>query len=373
MIDPKAFAERLARVGVTFFTGVPDSLLKNFCNYVSSHHIPTEHITAANEGGAIAVAAGYYLGTGQIPLVYFQNSGLGNSINPLVSLCHQSVYQIPMLLLIGWRGEPGIEDEPQHMTQGAITEGLLLQMGISSFVIGSDDNLDIVEIVASEIRGKKAPVALLVKKGTFKQFHSPTPEKIVYRHTRERFIQKLLGILGAADRVVATTGMCSRELYEARIARGEDLSKDFLSVGSMGHASSIAFGLALASPQHRIICLDGDGALLMHMGALPVIGQTKPHNLVHLLINNGVHDSVGGQPTCALEADLCGVARASGYANVFMVEDLDTFSKCFSSLDDTCGPSFIEIRVRPGARVDLGRPESLPIKNKERFMQFLVS
>lgn len=373
MLDPQEFVEYLQANAVDFFTGVPDSLLKDLCGCLGRLSRADQHIIAANEGGAIALALGYHLATGKIPLVYLQNSGLGNIINPLLSLTDREVYAIPMLILIGWRGEPGIHDEPQHKKQGRVMLPMLDAMDIPYSVIGPevDDPKTIVTDALKCVREISAPYALVIKKGVFKSFSVARVEELELELCREEAIQMVIDILGETDVVVSTTGMTSREVYEHRHNKGAGHYRDFLTVGGMGHASHIALSIALRRPERMVYCLDGDGALLMHMGALCINGSLKPRNLKHIILNNGAHDSVGGQPTVGLSVDLLAIAGAAGYEYIARVRNKEDVYSGLLCLRNSNGPSLLEIRVRRGARKDLSRPTTTPVQNKSAFMEFL--
>ena len=373
MIDPQEFVEQLQLKEVEFFTGVPDSLLKDLCGCLE--HLPqaNKHVVAANEGGAVALALGYHLATRKIPLVYLQNSGLGNIINPVLSLADKEVYSIPMLLVIGWRGEPGVHDEPQHKKQGRVMLPMLQAVEIPYSVLGPEvDNADdIVADALAYLRKASAPFALVIKKGTFKPFTTSRIDAEEFPLSREEAIQHVLEVMDESDMVVATTGMSSREVYECRAKKGEGHHRDFLTVGGMGHASQIALGIALQKPERSIYCLDGDGALLMHMGALAINGTFKATNLKHVILNNGAHDSVGGQPTVGLSIDLLSVANAVGYKYAVRAQSSKELHSSLRVFKDSMGPSLLEIRVRRGSRKDLGRPATTPAQNKEVFMDFV--
>ena len=371
MIDPREFVTSLQAKAVEFFTGVPDSLLKDLCGCLERLPRADQHIVAANEGGAVALALGYHLATGKIPLVYLQNSGLGNIINPLLSLADGEVYAIPMLIVIGWRGEPGVHDEPQHKKQGRVMLPMLEAMEIPYSIVGPE--VDHSEIILTKAvryaRETGAPYALVIKKGTFKSFNAEPVAEFEFELSREEAIQAVLDVLKESDVVVSTTGMASREVYEYRHNKGTGHQRDFLTVGGMGHASQIALGVALQKPARMVYCLDGDGALLMHMGALSITGSLKPRNLKHIILNNGAHDSVGGQPTVGLSIDLVGMARAAGYEHAVRTQTKEELRSSLLFLKDCGGPSLLEIRVHGGARQDLGRPTTTPAQNKAAFMK----
>ena len=377
MIQPKFFYDTLAQYGINFYAGVPDSLLKNLCAYITDHADAAHNIIAANEGGAMGLAAGHYLATGQIPVVYMQNSGQGNIINPLASLTDKDVYNIPVLLVIGWRGKPGVHDEPQHVKQGKVTTGLLNTMGIDYTVLSKDEDKAAAQIkkAVDFMRQTKECYALVIEKDTFDSYALQYVEKNDQTLSREEAIQTVAAALGEKDCIVSTTGMISRELFEYRAGKGESHERDFLTVGSMGHASQIALGIALEKTDRRVWCFDGDGATIMHMGSMAIVASKAPKNYIHVVFNNGAHDSVGGQPTVGLKIDLPAAAKAVGYKSVFSVETKETLEKKLSTLNSQLstlgGPVLLEVKVKKGNRKDLGRPTTTPIQNKEALMAFL--
>lgn len=373
MLNCQAVFEALRERGITYYTGVPDSLLKDFCSFVTDHTDERNHVIAANEGGAVALAAGYHLATGRVGLVYMQNSGQGNAVNPLVSLADPKVYGIPMLLVIGWRGEPGRPDEPQHVKQGEVTLPMLDALGIRYEVL--PDTLDAaaacIERGLIHTQEHKTPFALVVKKGTFSKYKLQRQEENVYPLSREQAIRQIADSLGECDVVVSTTGMPSRELFEHRVNSGVGTGRDFFTVGSMGHASMIALTIAESRPDRRIYCLDGDGALIMHMGAMAIIGTRRPANYRHIVLNNGAHDSVGGQPTAAFGVDIPAIAAACGYAHALRATSREELERCLQDAAELDGPLLLEVRVARGSRPDLGRPTTTPMENKQRFMEFI--
>jgi len=372
MIAPELFVGELQSRGTGFFTGVPDSLLKNLCAYITDAFDEKHHIIAANEGNAVALAVGHHLATGTIPMVYMQNSGEGNAVNPLLSLADGDVYRIPLLLCIGWRGEPGVHDEPQHVKQGKVTLSLLETMGIPFLILSSEtDELKAqMEKAYAYMRSEGTPYALIIQKGLFGDYALKNARDVEGTMSREEALE-LVAKHTAHDAIyVSTTGMASRELYEIRERNGEGHQKDFLTVGSMGHASQIALGIALSKKNRQVICLDGDGAVLMHLGGMTIIGTTKPENYVHIILNNGAHDSVGGQPTVGRDVDLASVALCLGYKASVKV---NTQKQLIDALKaDGPGPRCIEVLVRKGNRKDLGRPKSTPVENKQAFMQYIA-
>lgn len=373
MIRPQFFIDTLAAYGIDFFAGVPDSLLKNICAYISDHLDARHNIITANEGGAVGLAAGYHLATGKIGCVYMQNSGEGNIINPLASLTDKDVYNIPVLLLIGWRGRPGVHDEPQHVKQGKVTLSLLDTMGIGHVVLSKDEDVAGEQIVSavSHMKATNEVYALVIEKDTFDAYSLQNVHSNSLELSREDAIQTVASRLDAKDVIVSTTGMISRELFEHRTAQGESHERDFLTVGSMGHASQIALGVALEKPDRRIWCFDGDGAVIMHMGGMAIVAEKAPKNYVHVVFNNGAHDSVGGQPTVGLDIDLCAIAKAVGYKTAFSTDNKEDLVAILNEVKNLEGPVLIQVCVKKGNRKDLGRPTTTPIQNKEALMAFL--
>lgn len=373
MISCKFLYDCLIKRDVDFFTGIPGSLFKDFCSYITDHTCSNNQVIAANEGAAVAIACGHYLATKRISLVYMQNSGQGNATNPLVSLADADVYGIPMLLFIGWRGEPGKKDEPQHLKQGKITLSFLETLDIPYKILPqtTESVQDCLEDIFSIIRDKSAPAALIVKKGTFEPYVPETNWKDGFDLTREDAIKLVVQELALSDIVISTTGKTSRELYEYRNQLGHDHSKDFLTVGSMGHASQVALGIALSKPSRQVFCLDGDGAVIMHMGSLAIIGSQEVPNFKHIIINNGSHDSVGGQPTVGFSISFTDIAKDCGYQLYLCGDTAEKVTKKMKILRCARGPALLEIKVKRGARPDLGRPKTSPKENKISFMEFL--
>lgn len=373
MVRPSFFIDTLQKHDIDFYAGVPDSLLKNICAYISDHLDSRHNIIAANEGGAVGIAAGYHLATSKIPVVYMQNSGEGNIINPLASLTDKEVYNIPVLLLIGWRGKPGVHDEPQHVKQGKVTLPLLDTMGINYQVLSLDESVaetQIAEAVAY-MKQTNEVYALVVEKNTFDTYTLQNKVENALTLSREEAIQTVAAALGPKDCIVSTTGMISRELFEYRTAMGQSHERDFLTVGSMGHASQIALGIALEKTDRHVWCFDGDGAVIMHMGAMAITASKSPVNFLHVLFNNGAHDSVGGQPTVGLDIDVPAIAKAVGYKHAFSVDSAEGLQEILRSPEILEGPTLIQVCVRKGNRKDLGRPTTTPIENKNALMHFL--
>lgn len=374
MIHPSFFFNVLKENNINFFAGVPDSLLKSICAYIAEQCDEQHHTITAHEGAAIALATGYHIATGNIPMVYMQNSGLGNCINPLTSLIDKEVYKIPLLLMIGWRGEPGTKDEPQHIKQGKVTIPLLESIGIKHFVLDNEEESvkQQLQKAIHHIKEHGEPYAIVVRKGTFEPYSlSSENAESSLTMSREEAIQIVAENLVENEVIVATTGMISRELFEYRENKKQDHSRDFLTVGSMGHASQIALGIALQQPHRDIFCFDGDGAMIMHMGAMAINASKAMENFYHIVFNNGAHDSVGGQPTIAFQLDMPTIAKGCGYPSAYSVSTQEELVTLLSKRKSLPKPLFIEIKVKKGNRKDLGRPTTTPQENKEALMNFL--
>lgn len=373
MISPKAFYNHLKESSIEFFTGVPDSLLKDICGYITENTPKEKNIIAANEGNAIGIASGYHLATGKIPLIYMQNSGIGNAVNPLLSLVDPEVYSIPMLLMVGWRGEPGKKDEPQHIRQGKVTIGMFDTMDIPVEILPDDfeSAKKVIDKSIAYIRKNNRPLALIIRKGTFESFRLKPNEHSLFELNRENAIQIIVDHLDDMDIVVSTTGKTSRELFEYRERINQGHDKDFLTVGSMGHANQIALGIAISKQDRNVFCFDGDGALLMHMGSLGIIGDLAPKNFKHIVFNNGAHESVGGQPTIGYTIDLMKISGAFNYKKYFLAESKNDLIEKIKEFINTEGPVLLEIKIRKGSRDDLGRPTKTPLENKHSFMKFI--
>lgn len=359
-----------------FYTGVPDSQLKPLCDYlIDTYGIDrTHHVIAANEGNCVALAAGYHLSTGKVPVVYMQNSGEGNIINPVASLLNDKVYGIPVVFIIGWRGEPGIHDEPQHIYQGEVTVKLLEDMDIKTFIVSKDTTEEELVTAMDDFNNVLAEgknVAFVIKKGAISY-----DKKVEYKNNnqmiREDIIKHIVAVTND-DPIISTTGKASRELFEIREANGQSHMYDFLTVGSMGHSSSIALGVSINKPNAKIWCIDGDGALLMHMGSMAVIGANAPRNMVHVVINNGAHETVGGMPTVANNIDIAAIAKACGYPYAISVDNFGDLDAELVEAKNRNMLSLIEVKCSIGARDDLGRPTTTAIENKKKFMQYLAN
>lgn len=373
-MDVKIFLEKIQSLGVDFYTGVPDSQLKSLCDTIyQTFGIGDKHIVAANEGGAVGLAAGHYLAVGKPALVYMQNSGIGNVVNPVASLLDEKVYGIPCVFVVGWRGEPNVKDEPQHKFQGEITIELLELLKIKCFVLSAKTTLEELEFYIEESKkmlSENKSVAFVVKKdgltSDIKQSYQNE-----YTMKRENALKVIAQSAGEADIFVSTTGKTSRELFEIREQNGQGHEKDFLTVGSMGHASMIAMGIALEKKDRTVWCIDGDGAAIMHLGSMLISTKTHCRNLIHVIFNNGAHETVGGMPVAGGAVDFCKLASAAGYEKCFKAYNEQELKICMEKAKEAEGTKFIEVMVALGSRKDLGRPTTTPQQNKERFMQFL--
>ena len=370
MINVDELVNYFKEIDVDFFCGVPDSQLSSFCDYIEENE---DNIIAANEGNAVGLATGYHLTTSKFPLVYLQNSGLGNIVNPVTSLTHEKVYSIPIVYVIGWRGQPGVHDEPQHKKQGAITLDLLELLDIDYIVIDKDSTFeDVKNTFENRFLPKlkeNSSVAIVVSKGAFKEYKIKKSNNNTL--TRENAIQTVADFLDDEDMVVSTTGKSSRELFEYREAKNQGHGNDFLTVGSMGHSSSIALGIALNNQDKKIFCFDGDGAVLMHMGSLALIGERQPENFYHIMFNNSAHESVGGLPTIMSNIHINDLINSCGYKKVFNASNIEELEEVLPEFIQSEGPVFLNIDVNIESRKDLGRPTTTPIENKTEFMKKL--
>ena len=375
MLNPKLFFNALCSEGIQFFSGVPDSLLKSICAYISDNTTSKNHIIAANEGNALSIGIGYHLSTDKLPLIYMQNSGLGNIINPLLSLADPDVYSIPMLLLIGWRGEVNVNDEPQHKKQGRVTLELLETMEIPYQMLSHDtSNIEAKEVIQKAVhyaQAKNYPYALVVRKGSFENYALESNKYEGFPMLREEAIKLVVDELSEEDVVVSTTGVTSRELFEYRTELGQGHEKDFLTVGGMGHANQIALGIALQKPNRQIFCFDGDGAMIMHLGSLAINASLQCNNFKHIVFNNGAHDSVGGQPTVGHQINVQEIAKAMGYTRVDQAKTESEIKDKVRDMKACNGPALLEIMVSKGFRKDLGRPTIHPLHNKKALMRFI--
>lgn len=374
-MDATLLLDACWEAGIRFYTGVPDSQLKGLCDALFDKYGASgaEHIVAANEGNAIGLCAGHYLATGHPALCYMQNSGLGNAVNPLASLMDEAVYGLPCLLVIGWRGEPGVHDEPQHVKQGAVTLEQLELLGIPYWVLDKDMDGEVFRRMfdrALAVLADGRSAAIVVRKGALSCAAKPD-----YANgramTRETAAEIILAAGEEKDVFVSTTGKLSREVFELREARNQGHQQDFLTVGSMGHAGMIALGIALAQPDRRVWCLDGDGAALMHLGALHVLGQRQPKNLIHVVINNGAHETVGGMPVCEGGLDVSAAARAAKYPCVLRAEDPASLAEGLAQAKACGSLCLVEVLCANGARANLGRPTTTPRENRDALMAFL--
>ena len=367
MINTKEFYDYLIEKNMDFFAGVPDSLLKNICACIKENSISDRNIITANEGNAVAMCAGYHISTRKYGVVYMQNSGIGNAINPLLSLVDEEVYSIPMLIMIGWRGEPGTKDEPQHIKQGKVTIPLLNAMNIEHVII-DDDFKDQINYCMEYMKAKSKPIAIIIKKGIFSDYKIKK-EVNDFTLSREEALKTIISSLSSDDLIVSTTGKTSREIFEIREQNKQDHSNDFLTVGSMGHTASIAYGISLGT-NRNVYCIDGDGSFIMHMGNFGVIANNAHKNFKYILNNNGAHESVGGQPTVGFSIDVVAILKGFGFKHIYIAKTNDEIEKALKSMKDQELTALI-IYTKQGSREDLGRPTTTPIENKEAIMKKL--
>lgn len=355
MIDQNTLFDQLNVMGLNFFTGVPDSLLNDFCLHLVNNVPDCQHIMAANEGNAIGIAAGYHMATGKIPVVYMQNSGIGNATNPLLSLTHPCVYGIPLILLIGWRGDPAIKDHAQHKKQGELTPVLMEDMDIPYQVLDADDTvIEKFQWAANKAKELNAPVALIAKKAILTQKEKKQEYAESPLMNREEAISAVLDVFGKDAIYLATTGRATRELHEQIMIHRFSHEIEFLNVGAMGHLSSIGLGLAVGAPNKKIIVFDGDAAAVMHMGSLATNGRYQPKNLIHIVLNNGVNESVGGQKSSGQVINLTAIAKDCGYETISaFVENKEDLQKAVKQLADSNHLSFLDVHVRQGIRKDM--------------------
>jgi phosphonopyruvate decarboxylase len=355
MVNQKVLFDALGAMGVDFFTGVPDSLLNNFCLYMV-HNIPDgQHVMAANEGNAIGIAAGHYMATGKIPLVYMQNSGIGNATNPLLSLTHDCVYGIPMILVIGWRGNPAVSDHAQHRKQGELTPVLMNDMDIPYEILDAEET--VVRKFSWAVAKTKeilSPVALIAKKDILSEKIKKQEYPKSTLMYREEAISAVLEVFGSDAVYLGTTGRTTRELHEQLILHGVSVGHEFQNVGSMGHISSVGLGIALARPYQNVVVFDGDSAVVMHMGSLATNCRYKAGNLIHIVLNNGVNESVGGQPSAGNVISLTEVASACGYRTPGRaIETKEELQRIIRDFGKGKMPLFVDVHIRQGIRSDL--------------------
>lgn len=372
-MNVEVFVQHLKNMGIDSLIGVPDSTLKVFCDYVNSEGSNVfNHFVPANEGAAVGLAVGNYLATGRPACVYMQNSGIGNIVNPVTSIAHADVYDIPMLFLIGWRGEPGKKDEPQHKFMGRITESIFDVLEIGHEVIGeetTDEELGDILLKAAAALKKNRQYAVIIKKNTFedRKFSDYANE---HKLVREKAIDTILESLNKDDVIISTTGKISREVYEESDRLLGDHKQAFLTVGGMGHASMIALGYAKQRPDKKVFCIDGDGAVLMHMGSLAFLAKQSPDNMVHICLNNEAHESVGGMPTGAAGISYAEIAKSCGYPIVNCVTTQEELKLAMDAAKNNNKLTFVEVMVAMESRADLGRPKESAVENKENFMEY---
>lgn len=372
----ESFVAQIENMGIDTLAGVPDSALKEFCDYINGEGGKQfKHYVPANEGAAVGIAIGHFLATGKPACVYMQNSGLGNVVNPITSLANEEVYGIPMLLIIGWRGEPGTKDEPQHKFMGKVTESLLQVMDISYSIVDANTSEEEITVIFQQVKetfSRNKQYAIIVRRDSF-EIETKGKYENEYTLLREQAIEAIVKKLAPSDVVVSTTGKISREVYEQCDRIWGHHKQCFLTVGGMGHSGMIALGLANEFTNKRVYCIEGDGAVFMHMGELAFLAKQKPQNMIHICLNNDAHESVGGMPTGAKETDFYQIARACGYTYVTCVDSLETLEKELEYVLRMNGIVFIEVKVKMGSRDNLGRPKESARENREGFMGYHIN
>lgn len=370
----ETFIAELKKAGIETIAGVPDSLLSQFCDYLNQEGKDEfHHYVPANEGAAVGIGAGAYIASNKPSMVYMQNSGIGNTINPIASLLHKDVYNIPMLFLVGWRGEPGKHDEPQHVFQGKVTCSLFEDMQIAYAIIDETTSEEQLQEIFTKVKtafDNKEQFAIIVRKNTFEKRIGSTYQN-TYSLVREDAIAMILKHLDEHIPVISTTGKISREVYEQSDILYHNHDRCFLTVGSMGHASMLAFGMASTSSDKKIVCIDGDGAVLMHMGSLAFLANQNPSNYLHIVLNNEAHESVGGMPTGAPTQSYAEIAKKCGYPYTRKVTTIQDLEDALVFAKDTKELMMIEVMVKQGSRADLGRPKETPSENKNKFVTFM--
>ena len=364
MIKVDALINLLKKNNTNFFTGVPDSVLKELSSYLKNKR---NHIIATNEGAAVSIGIGHYLSTKKIPCIYMQNSGLSNALNPLISIAHKKVYSIPLILVIGWRGSPRIKDEPQHNVKGKITQQLLKLLNIKYTVLKSNKDFAKFDKQIKYAKKSKSIVACLIERGTLQKIIKSNSKKDFYNLDKEFFLKKLLEELPSKSKVIASTGYNSRELMYLRKKFNFNNSKDFYMVGGMGHTSSVALGFSLSS-KNKTFCIDGDGSFLMHLGSIMTAGNFANKNFKYILLNNNTHDSVGGQSTNADNIDFDRLSKSLGFKKFYSIKKKQNLRKIIKNFIKINSPSFLEVKVTNSKIKKLPRPDDL-IKIKNQFMK----
>lgn len=363
MIYVEDLLNTLKKKKINFFTGVPDSVLKNL-----TYKFKKNHISVNNEGTAVSLAAGYYLATGKLPCVYMQNSGLGNAINPLISITNKNIYSIPSILIIGWRGSPNSKDEPQHQVMGKKTKQILKLLGIKYFVARNKKDLEKFEKMIEYSRSKLTSIACLIERSSIKNKKSKTQKKIInkYKVYRYNFIKELVDLIKIKSNVISSTGFISRELDHILSKKKYLNIKPFYMVGGMGHSASLTLGVSLKSKKQNI-CLDGDGALLMHLGSLGIVKKYGKKNFKYILLRNDTHESVGCQPTNSTHINYKILSKSFGFRKYLLITKELDFKNVVKKLINSPGPSFLEVRIKNGSISNLGRPKNLKFV-KKKFM-----
>ena len=363
MIKTEEFISFLTKKKINFFCGVPDSTLNSFLNALSIKK--KKNVIAPNEGGAVALAMGYYLKTKKIPLVYMQNLGLGNATDPLTSLCAPEVYSIPMVLLIGWRGNPHMKDEPQHLVTGKNTLNILKLFKIKTVIIRSNKSFKSIGKIINHSQKFKKIVAIVVPPGIFSKLSVKVKKSNL--PIRSNVIEKILRSVKKNTRIISTIGFSSREFFQVKKEKKIKNGKLFLMVGGMGHASATSLGVHLNSGKNEVICVDGDGAFLMHMGNVATAGVYAKKNFKYILFDNNAHESTGVQPTISNKINFKKIASGFGFKKVYELKTKKDVENKLSKIMKLTQPTFIRIVVATGTFKKLERPKDL-YEIKDKFM-----
>lgn len=364
MIKVITLIRLLKKNNINFFTGVPDSVLKELSFFLKNHK---KHVIATNEGAAVSIGIGNYLSSKKVPCIYMQNSGLSNALNPLISIAHKKVYSIPLILIIGWRGSPKIKDEPQHNVKGKITEDILKLLNINYSILRSNKDIIKFEKQIKFAKKNKSIVACLIEQGTLEKITKINIKENFYKLNKEYFLKMLLKNIKGSSKIISSTGYNSRELMYLRKKYNFKKSKDFYMVGGMGHTASVALGYSLNS-KNKTICIDGDGSFLMHLGSIKTAGTFAKNNFKYVLLNNNTHDSVGGQNTYADNINFEKLSKSLGFKKFYSIKDKQNIAKNIKKFINVKKPSFLEVKITNSNIKDLPRPKDL-IKIKKEFMK----
>ena len=366
MIKIDSLINVLKKNDINFFTGIPDSILIELSRFLQNKN-KRKHIRATSEGSAISIGIGHYLSTKQVPCIYMQNSGLSNALNPLISITSKKVYNIPLVLIIGWRGSPRVKDEPQHNVKGKITESILKLLNIKYTIVRSGNDLSQFNKIVKNAKKNNNIAACLIEQGTIKKIKKTYNKKNFYKLNKELFLKTLLETLEKNSKVISSTGYNSRELMYLRNKYKLINTKDFYMVGGMGHTASVALGYSL-STKKKTICIDGDGSFLMHLGSIKTAGTFANNNFKYILLNNNSHDSVGGQNTYANNIDFEKLSKSLGFKKFYKIKNNKNLKQNIKRFLKGNNLNFLEVKITNSKIKNLPRPNDL-IKIKNLFMK----